>query len=91
MSENRYLVEVRSGLKTPFWSWQKKLLTETADKILKNAALNVPRTPEEVVIREQDFGRARALLDLLDQIPNTIEMEIQETKQNEQKNAQETN
>lgn len=68
----RSFLEVKNGLSSSFWFWLRNYLKEQSDEC-RDAGVNlVPATPQEVIEREQLFGKARALKDLIDEIPNKI-------------------
>ena len=76
--KQRQFLEVREGLKTPFWRWLQQHLREHAAHHRDTGLSTFPNSAGEVIEREQNFGRAKALAELLDQIPNTINEELKQ-------------
>lgn len=69
----REAIELRDGLKGPFGRWIIKHLSEKGDEIIQSAVMNMPRSAEEVMEREQNLGAGKNLTELVSQIPNTID------------------
>ena len=76
--KQRQFLEVREGLNTPMWRWLRQYLKEQSDQLRDAGLTLLPNTPGEVIEREQTFGRAKALAELVDQIPNTINEQLKQ-------------
>lgn len=77
----RQMLEVKSGLNSPFWKWLAIYLREEAGRTSTRALTYIPGTLVEMVEREQDFGRAKALAELVEQIPQIINDKIVELEE----------
>lgn len=80
---SREFVEIQSGLRGPFGKWLMQYLKAQGTDIQSTACSLVPQTLGEQIEREQSFGRAKALLELVDQIPNTIDETLKKLKEQE--------
>lgn len=74
----REAIELRSGLQGSFGRWLMARLKQQSQEIIQNAVEFVPTTLGEMNDREQNFGRGKALAELVEQIPNTINELIKE-------------
>lgn len=77
----RQFLEVKNGLNSPFWKFVRSYLLEQSAQVAKLGVQLIPNNPGEVVEREQLFGKAKALEELADQIPNTISEKMKELEQ----------
>jgi hypothetical protein len=69
----RQFLEVKNGLNSPFWKFVRSYLLEQAAQVSELGVQLVPSNQSESIEREQLFGKAKALRELVDQIPNTID------------------
>jgi phage terminase Nu1 subunit (DNA packaging protein) len=76
--EARQFLEVKSGLHSAFWRWTRAYIQEQSVQLAEQALDLIPKTLEEQIEREQTIGRAKALRELVDQIPNTINEKLKE-------------
>lgn len=70
--KQREFQAVREGLNSPFWRWVREHLKQNSAEYASIGVGMLPDSPAAMVEREQIFGKAKALTELVDQIPNTI-------------------
>jgi len=75
---SREMLEVQQGLRSQFARWLIAELKKDAAEVTELAIRMIPATLEDVNEREQLFGKAKALADLVDQIPTKIDLQIKE-------------
>jgi hypothetical protein len=74
----REAIELREGLRGPFGRWILEKLRKDGEKLRDEVIEFVPTNMGELNDREQNFGRAKALLELVNGIPTLIEEMIRE-------------
>lgn len=79
----REFKEVQEGLRSPFGKWLFAYLKTEADSYRVNGSLMIPTNLGETNEREHTLARANTLADLVDRIPNAIDEQYKQLKQEE--------
>jgi len=77
---NREAIELQSGMNAQFGRWLFEYLKGQGNAIRNEAVTIIPATLAEQIEREQMFGASKKLLELVDQIPNTINNLVKTTR-----------
>lgn len=78
MNTLREMMEVNEGQRGLFARWLIAELKKDAAEVMESAVRFIPASLEDQIEREQNFGKAKALADLVDQIPTKIDLRIKE-------------
>jgi hypothetical protein len=76
--EQRRFLAIKEGLNSPFWAWLKIYLNEQANQVMALGVNIIPSNQFELTEREQLFGKAKILNELVEQIPSLIESTMKE-------------
>lgn len=74
----REMQSVQEGMRGPFGVWLFAFLRKSAEETRTQAANVIPQNPFEATEREQNFGKARAYDELVDDLPTVIGEKLKE-------------
>lgn len=80
---NREALELKMVWSGPFGKFMQAFLKERADAQRHEVINNIPASQFEITEREQSIGQTRALIELLESVPQRINTLIAETAKKE--------
>lgn len=81
----RDMQAIAEGMRGPFGEWLFAYLRTSANETRLSAANQIPQTVFEATEREQNFGKARAYDELVDDLPTIIGEKLKELVDKENK------
>lgn len=78
---------VKTGLNTLFWKWLQKHLKDQAAQLSAHGVESSLTDLGSILEREQFLGASRKILEIVKEVPQTIQDQLTELKQKEDENT----